>query len=279
MTVDTSQIKRRGAGFWDANPCGGKWTTYREFMDWIRCTEPYFFEILDRYDWHGQKVVEIGCGQGTTLNYLPPRGVEMIGLDMSFRSIQTARAGSLELEQLDKVHLLQADAERLPFADGIFDVVISGGVLHHTADTAGGVRNIYRLLKPGGTAIVRLYRSENPKWWLTRLLRGISHLVDFINRRPVILAEWLRTHQQTNSASGTALLELFGVPILKAFSNRQAQAMFADFSDVRISNHQPGFRRLADILPALRRLETAFAWLDSRTRRIWGFYQVIEARK
>jgi ubiquinone/menaquinone biosynthesis C-methylase UbiE len=279
MTADLSQIKQRGARFWDSNPCGGFWTTYREFMDWIRQTEPYFFDILDSYDWRGQKVIEVGCGQGTTLNYLPQHEVEMTGLDMSFQSIQAAQAGALELDQLDMVQLLQADAEYLPFANEIFDAVISCGVLHHTSDTAGGIRNIHRILKPGGTAVVMLYHSGNPKWWATNLFRTYSRLVDYFFQRSGVLAESLRSHHQANSTSGTALLELYGVPILKAFSNKQTEEMFSGFSEIKISNHQPGFRRLVDVIPVLSRFSKVLAWLDQRTINKWGFYQVIEARK
>lgn len=279
MILNGYQLKKNGAKFWDSNPCGGNWTTYREFMDWIRKTEPYIFDILDNYDWRGKKVVEVGSGQGTTCNYLPQHGIEMIGLDMSYQSIQAANTGAIELGHQKMVSLLQSDAEHLPFADEVFDAVISCGVLHHTEDTAGGIQNIHRILKPSGMAIVMLYHSGNPKWWATNLLRCYSNLVDFLFRRSGVLAESLRSHQQANSASGTALLELYGVPILKAFSNKQTQEMFSGFSDIKISNHQPGYRRLADVIPVLSRFSKVLAWIDQRTINKWGFYQVIEARK
>lgn len=274
-----NSIKSLGAEFWDVAPCGGNWSSYRQFMNWIQRTEPYFFEMLDSYSWQGKKVVDVGCGQGTTLNYLPQYGAQIVGLDMSYQSILTAQLGAKELGVSSSVAFLQADAENLPFAGNGFDVAISCGVLHHTVDTADGVRQLYRMLKPGGIAIVMLYRSRNPKWWVTKALRKFSRLTDFFSGRSSVLVENFRQRQEPGSVGGTALLELFGVPILKAFSNRQARAMFAEFSDVRISNHQPGFRRLADILPGLRFLEPVLSEIDRLTRRIWGFYQVIEARK
>lgn len=117
------------------------------------------------------------------------------------------------------VLLSRADAENLPFPNASFDMALSVGVLHHTPDTAKGICEIHRILKPGGVAIIMLYRSGNPKWWATAMLRSFSQLVDTVTGRSNVLLRWLRTRQQQNNPAGTALLELFGVPILKAFSN------------------------------------------------------------
>ena len=54
-----------------------------------------------------------------------------------------------------------ADAENLEFADDSFDLVYSHGVLHHTPDTEGAVREIYRVLRPGGRAVVMLYHRDS----------------------------------------------------------------------------------------------------------------------
>lgn len=272
-------VKLQGADFWDVNPCGGAWSSYREFMDWIQRTEPYIFRILDGYDWQGVRVLEVGCGQGATLNYLPAFGASVFGLDMSRASILRARSGAIELGHLERIRLLQSDAERLPFSASTFDAALSIGVLHHTVDTIGAIREIHRLLKPGGKAIVMLYRSGNPKWWMTGLLRGFARMVGRFTGDRDYLMKRLRANRAENQAGGTALLELFGVPVLKVFSNRAAMSMFDDYASVRIANYQPGFQRLADILPILRLFTPVLSWLDRAAQHVWGFYQVIEAQK
>lgn len=55
--------------------------------------------------------------------------------------------------------------------------------------------------------------------------------------------------------------------------------MFRGFARIDIRNCQPGFRRLADIVPVLHIIEPLLAWIDRRFERAWGFYQVIEARR
>lgn len=271
-------IRIAGAEFWNTNPCGGSWRRYGDFVTWIRLTEPYIFNILDAYSWGGKKVLEVGCGQGTTLNYLPPLGARMVGLDMSFQSLRQSIMGASELGHIDAIDVMQSDAESLPIAGESFDVVLSIGVLHHTSDTHAGVREILRVLKPGGLAMIMMYRSGNPKWWMTNWLRGSGWIIDRIMGRNFVI-DMLRKRQKADSPGGTALLELFGVPILKAFTNRQVRQMFSHFREVRITNYQPGFRRLPDILPILKRFTSFFESLDHVTTDMWGFYQVVEARK
>lgn len=277
--IEPGRAKQAGAAFWNANPCGGDWDSPSAFMEWMRTTEPYLYQRLDAFQWSGRRVLEVGCGQGTTLNYLPGHGAHMVGIDMSAASLRRASEAATALGHGDRVRVVLADAERLPFPDGHFDAAVSIGVLHHTPDTAAGILEVLRVLKPGGLAVVMLYRSGNPKWWATRLLRSVSGWVERVAARPGCVLERLRARQRAGDASGTALLELFGVPVLRAYSNRQARALFGGFSRVSISNHQPGFRRLADVAPALRPLSALLAAVDRRTVNAWGFYQVIEAQK
>ena len=277
--LNNTQLKKEGAVFWDSNPCGGEWDSYQEFLDWYIHTEPEMFQILEPYNLINKKVLEIGIGQGPTINYLARAGHSMKGMDMSLQSIKEARAGAIELGHNDRVSFWQADAETLPLLEDYFDIVISIGVLHHTKDTQASIQEIYRILKPGGTALIMLYRSGNPKWWMVRILRGISSLVNFFSGEKQTLANKIRERQEENNAEGTALLELFGVPILKAFSNRQSRVFFREFSEVDISNYMAGFERMIDTLPFFTFFKSLLVWLDQKTQNLWGFYQVIEAKK
>jgi len=274
-----SITKERGAEFWNRNPCGGSWKNYHEYMDYIQRTEPYIFHILDRYEWLGKHVCEVGCGQGSTLNYLPKLGAYVHGIDMSGASLVQARTGALELGHSDHVSLSIGDAENISFPGESFDAIICSGVLHHTEDTWGGIREIHRVLKPGGITIVMLYRTGNPKWWLTGLLRGLSSVIDWISGTKFFVADRLLNRKKEGSLQGTALLELFGVPILKAFSNEESRKMFANFSSLTITNHQPGFERNCDIIRVLRPFRKFLHQIDVAMQDKWGFYQVIEAIK
>lgn len=269
--------KEAGRSFWDANPCGGEWETYSAFLDWYRRTEPYMFGVVDAHEWRGLRVLEIGCGQGALVNHLAAGGAVMTGLDMSPASLARTSSGARELHLHSRVSLLQADAELLPFTDGTFDRVVSFGVLHHTPDTAHAVDEIRRVLRPGGRAIVMLYRRGNPKWLATRVLRSLAAFLG--RRRRTHLVDRSRRSLDVNDSKGTSLLELFGVPTLKAYSNRESRLLFGAFTDVTIRNCQPGFQRLADIRPGLRPIRGLLATIDRVMHSRWGFYQVIEAHR
>jgi len=224
-------------------------------------------------------VLDVGCGQGALVNYLPQFGATTFGVDISSISLRRAARGAAELGHSDSVHLSVGDAECLPFPDACFDAVLSFGVLHHTPNSDLGVKELWRVLKRHGLAIVMLYRSSNPKWWMVRLIRGFSRFADFWTGGAHVIATRFREKRSIDDRRGTALVELFGVPILKAFSNRQAYEMFSLFSKVRISNHQPGFGRMVDIVPTLKLAEPFLRCLDQQIKGVSGFYQVIAARK
>lgn len=79
MGVVPNRQKLENQCFWDAHPCGGGWSSYTDFLTWIERTEPYAFEIVERYDWAGKYVLDVGCGQGALLNYLLRRGATTFG--------------------------------------------------------------------------------------------------------------------------------------------------------------------------------------------------------
>src|SRR5205814_370348 len=82
-------------------------------------------------------------------------GADYTGIDLTEAAIELARK-RFALSHLNGQFLV-SDAENLDFDDESFDLVYSHGVLHHTPDIEAAVREIYRVLKPGGRAIVMLY--------------------------------------------------------------------------------------------------------------------------
>jgi ubiquinone/menaquinone biosynthesis C-methylase UbiE len=84
-------------------------------------------------------------------------------------------AAALELAQKNFEHnKLEADfkhgsAEELPFDDNTFDIVASLGVLHQTESTQRAISEVYRVLKPGGEAVITLYYKYSWKILLTKL--------------------------------------------------------------------------------------------------------------
>jgi SAM-dependent methyltransferase len=98
-------------------------------------------------------ILDDGCGTGAFLDFVRRRGHAVdgyAGIDVSRGML--ARAGK-RIRAGDAPELLvQADASRLPFADASFDVVYARALLHHLPDPVQGLREIARVLRPGGTA-------------------------------------------------------------------------------------------------------------------------------
>ena len=104
---------------------------------------------------HGKNVLDVGCGPGWLTVKYAEAGANVWGVDLTPRAVELARR-FLALRGLSAV-VEEANAEHLPFDDGTFDLVVSSGVIHHTADIPAAFRECQRVLKPGGLAKVTLY--------------------------------------------------------------------------------------------------------------------------
>jgi arsenite methyltransferase len=100
----------------------------------------------------GERVVDVGCGAGIdsliAAGMVGPGG-RVVGVDMTEAMVAKARASAVQAG-LTNVEFRQGFAESLPVEDGWADVVISNGVVNLFPDKLAGLRQIARVLKPGG---------------------------------------------------------------------------------------------------------------------------------
>src|SRR5207253_747698 len=185
MSDAVYNLKERVRAFWQANPCGVK------FADAEPGTRLFYERVEEhryRTEWHipeaanfqgarGKQVLEIGCGLGTDGAQFAQAGADYTGVDLTEAAIELARK-RFELFGLQG-NFQTADAEKLDFADDTFDIVYSHGVLHHTPATDAAIREIHRVLKPGGQAVVMLYHrdSYNYRVNIQLLRRAGAHLL------------------------------------------------------------------------------------------------------
>lgn len=105
----------------------------------------------------GKLVLDAGCGMGRFAEVVVKYGGTVVGLDLSYAVDSAAR----NLAEYESAHFLQADLCRIPLREGIFDLIYSLGVLHHTPDPPGVFKKLIPLLKPGGKITVTLYSAYN----------------------------------------------------------------------------------------------------------------------
>jgi arsenite methyltransferase len=100
----------------------------------------------------GEHVLDLGCGAGTdslvAAQMVAPEG-RVVGIDMTAEMIAKAR-DSARTMGAPKVEFLEGEAERLPFDEATFDVVLSNGVIDLIPDKDGVFGELYRVLRSGG---------------------------------------------------------------------------------------------------------------------------------
>ncbi len=294
---DLNNLKERVRAFWQANPCGTK------FADAPPGTRRFYELVADhRYqkEWHipqaagfassqGLKVLEIGCGLGTDGAQFAEAGADYTGVDLTDAAIELARK-RFELFNLSG-KFQTADAEKLDFADDSFDLVYSHGVLHHTPDTERAVREIYRVLRPGGRAVVMLYHrdSYNYRVNISLLRRAGAQLlrwesgVTLVHRLTGESLESLQLHaaqikhDQHSYLESNAFLSRntdgAGNPLARVYSRHEARELFRDFAAIELRTYFLNKRWLPLVGSMLSRSA------ESRLASRWGWHLWIYATK
>lgn len=133
------------------------------------------------------KVLEIGCGTAQLSNYLAATTMaHFYAADMTLASLKLGRKFAAKYD-ISGITFLQMNLFRPCIRPGSMDIVISNGVLHHTADTERAFKCIAPLVKPGGYIIVGLYS------WVGRVRTNLRRAVyRLVGERALVLDPHLR---------------------------------------------------------------------------------------
>jgi trans-aconitate methyltransferase len=96
----------------------------------------------------GEYVLDLGCGDGQLTRRIAASGAHVLGVDASAEMVSAARERGIEAEH--------SKAEELPFRDATFDAVFSNAVLHWVRDQDAMMRQVHRVLKPGGRFVAEM---------------------------------------------------------------------------------------------------------------------------
>jgi ubiquinone/menaquinone biosynthesis C-methylase UbiE len=129
----------------------------------------YLPHLVDFLSYQGKNFLEVGCGVGIDLVRFARAGAVVTGIDLSRTSIDLARK-NIEQNGLT-ADLYVMNGESMQFPDDLFDVVYAHGVLQYTADAEKMVAEIYRVLKPGGEAILMVYNRYSWLNFMNRLTK------------------------------------------------------------------------------------------------------------
>ncbi|MEM8529644.1 MAG: glycosyltransferase [Chloroflexota bacterium] len=128
---------------------------------------------LDLQD--GDTVLDCGCGMGVYLMMMNRlRNIKLYGVDGDVSRLEWAEQEHVQ------AHLSSVDIHRLPFPDATFDKILMSEVLEHLADDRAALREIYRVLKPGGTLALSVPHANYPFWW-----DPINKTLEFLDMNPI----------------------------------------------------------------------------------------------
>jgi len=193
-------------------------------------------------DLAGKQVLEVGCGAGGHAALFAHHGARITAVDLTPSLVEaTAAKFALLGADADGCRALQADAEALPFADDSFDIVYSNGVLHHTNDTEKALDEAYRVLKPGGRAVIMLYCKSSWHYWINEWL-----CVGMLQGRAFGDPNWLGKATEWSGKDAQRIAN----PITRCYTARGIGQLFRRFRDVTMRKAEFYFY----LIPKLGRL-------------------------
>jgi ubiquinone/menaquinone biosynthesis C-methylase UbiE len=122
----------------------------------------------------GQVWLDVGCGSGHLAAALQRAGLQVIGVDADARMVDAARARFADEDASSPVRFEVAEAERLPFDDATLDGVVSTSLVGCLKRPEPFLRELDRVLRPGGTAVITFTNGMSLRYALPRM-RGLDH--------------------------------------------------------------------------------------------------------
>lgn len=131
----------------------------RAIEDQIISLSPFLRNEFDFAGLKGLRVLDLGCGSGALSCRLARHGARVTAMDLTEHGVMLATANAAA-QNLD-VTVVRGDAESMAFPDNHFDYIFSWGVLHHTGDMNRALREVRRVLKPGGAGLMMVYHRRS----------------------------------------------------------------------------------------------------------------------
>jgi SAM-dependent methyltransferase len=171
------ETRRANAAFWDAYAPGYQAEHAAEIDGFVWSPEGTREDDLRLLgDVAGKRVLDVGCGAAQTTRWLAGRGAYAVGFDLSIEQLRLGTGVRVN-----------ADAERLPFAAGAFDLACCAyGALPFVADSAAVMREVARVLRPGGLWV---FSVTHPFRWCfpdTDGPAGLTVTTSYFDRTPYV---------------------------------------------------------------------------------------------
>ncbi|MBW2712243.1 MAG: metalloregulator ArsR/SmtB family transcription factor [Deltaproteobacteria bacterium] len=131
-------------------------------------------------------VLEVGTGTGVLALELARLGLKVIAVDHSKGMLEAAETKLIEAGVKDQIDLRQAEADALPLSDGEVDAALAHMVLHYVPNPAAVLREMARVLRPGGQVVIVDFEKHDREWMQQEL--GVR----WLGFEPTQLTDWMR---------------------------------------------------------------------------------------
>jgi ubiquinone/menaquinone biosynthesis C-methylase UbiE len=268
--VTPENLKAEVKAYWNRQSCdtwhaeSGKFTReyFEQIEQWRYADQPFIHSFAQFTRYRGKRVLEVGFGAGTDFIQWLRAGAVASGVDLTDEALANLTR-RIEVYELPKPECVKvADAEHLPFAPDSFDLGYSWGVLHHTPDTEQAVRDLVRVVRPGGEIKIMLYNRCS----LCSLIHWVKY--GLLRGRPWRSFRHVLWHH----------LESIGT---KAYTRGELRRMLAPLglTDLRIETYATSFDHLPWKSFPWSLINLVFDLMLGVTGNRLGFFHGISARK
>jgi ubiquinone/menaquinone biosynthesis C-methylase UbiE len=280
--------------FWNKHPCQAGLSEaddrrryFQEISQRRYGHREWHVPVVARFDAYRDKdVLEIGCGIATDGLEFARNGARYSGVDLTPQAIEMARERFALFGVHGRFEVANAE-DRLPFADGSFDHVYSFGVIHHAPYPERIAREMYRVLRKGGTITVMLYNRTSINYYIEIMfLRKMFRWILMPGFMPALLAamtgfdRWkLEGHRDALRKKLTKdqwiSMNTDGpfCPLARVYNRGEAAELFAMFEGLR----QECWEFNVDHWPFVQRLIPRS--LERKLGRTWGWHRMIYGTK
>jgi ubiquinone/menaquinone biosynthesis C-methylase UbiE len=191
---------------WEAQTYDEKWSISfdERCVDYAR---DRFVAIAGEQGWPYATALEVGAGTGFFSLNLKQAGIldQVHVTDLSPGMVEAARQNAARLGF--RVEGSVGDAEQIPFEDGTFDVVVGHAVLHHVPDVEQAMREMLRVLRPGGRFVIAGEPTRIGDRYARALGRATWTAVTAVTSLPPLRGRWAREKEELDESSRAAALE------------------------------------------------------------------------
>lgn len=292
--AEDEQLQNDVASFWNAVPCDSGVSTespgsieyFQDIENQRYLLQWHILDLLSSLDLRGKRVLEVGTGVGTDARTIIGMGGDYTGINVDAGSCAMSRK-ALEVFKLPG-EIRQASAVNVPYSDETFDIVYSFGVLIVIPEVSRAVKEIWRVLKPGGLLVVMLYNRTSVNYtieikhlrkWGLRIL-GIPGMLGTLERLGMPRSK-LERHLELRRSIGVMSdgewlsrnTDGPDNPYARVYDKAETESLLSDFGEidqyVRFFDHRH-WGVLGRLVPA---------GVRKAIGRRWGWHRIAIARK